>query len=203
MAKITLKDIISGQQTKASKSYNTDLFKSDTENITENFNKSNYEFISLIDVESTDVMLKETIIGFEKGEAYLINANTTQYNSEKQINISQKWLTLQGFNYFIKEMFTDFDNDFIDDEGKLRIEIQNFYSDVLKNNGIEINYQDVLDLGEYNSEYNCLILSFETDTDKWFITINERKQLSKITRKPKEEKVGGIKEKIQLKSILG
>lgn len=199
---ITLKDIISGQRTNKVKSFNTDLFKSDNENITEDFNTSNYEYIKLIDVESSDIMLKETIIGIEKGEAYLINANSTMYNGERQTNISQKWLTLQGFNYFVKEQFTDYGNDFIDEEGKLRIEIQNFYSDVLKNNGLEISYQDVLDLGEYNSEYNCLILSFETDTDKWFITINERQQLSKITKKPKQEKVGDIK-KPSLKSILG
>lgn len=209
MAKITLKDIINGQAKAKDKSYNRDLFKSDSENITESFNKSDYDFICLIgsDTDEKSGLLKETIIAYKGADSYLINTIPHEYNGEVSINIYQKWLTLQGFNFFIKESLEVSQPEFIDDEGKLTFDIIEYYNNVLNDEGYEIQYHDILDLGEFNSEYNCLTLQWtqEETQEKHFITINEKQQLSKITKKKlatnlikKEEKAKPV-----IKSILG
>jgi hypothetical protein len=201
MAKITLKDIIAGQKTKAVGSYNTDLFKSDNENLTEDFNKSNYDFITLIstDTDTRSGLLKESIIAISGADAYLLNTSPTAYNGEVNISIFSKWLTLQGFNYFTKE-----NDNFLDTEGKIIQEVKNYYNEVLLENNLDITYDDILELGEFNSEFNCIILSFVTDDYNYYITINSHQQLSKITKKVNMTKPNHTNPKItKIKSILG
>ncbi len=201
MEKITLKQIIEGQKTKKVSSYNTDLFKSDNENLTENFNKNDYDFITLIstDTDTKSGLLKESIIAISGSDAYLLNTSPTAYNGEVSISIFSKWLTLQGFNYFTKE------NDvFLDHEGHIIQEVKEYYNAVLLGNELEITYQDILDLGEFNSEFNCIILSFSTENHNYYITINSHQQLSKITKKVNLTKQNHTNPKVtKIKSILG
>jgi len=180
MKKITLKDIVTGLQTKASKSYNTDIFSADAENITNEFNKSNYSYLELLstDHDQKTGLVRETILGIgHNGDAYLISTHPNLYNGEISISIFSKWLTLKGFNYFGKnsELFAD---------GKTQIEAIEFYNNQLQEEGFSFNYEDVKELAIFNSEFSCYILSFQTEEEKIHITINERGQLSKITRKP-------------------
>jgi hypothetical protein len=201
MAKITLKDIIAGQKTKTVGSYNTDLFKSDNENLTESFNKNDYDFITLIstDTDTKSGLLKESIIAISGGDSYLLNTSPTAYNGEVNISIFSKWLTLQGFNYFTKE-----NDNFLDTEGKIIQEVKNYYNEVLLENNLDITYDDILELGEFNSEYNCIILSFVTDDFNYYITINSHQQLSKITKKVNMTKPNHSNVKTtKIKSILG
>ena len=183
---INIRDIINGQAKAKSNNYNTDLFQSESENITQQFNKRDYEVLELIttDIDTKTGLLKETIIGYNDSGAYLINTVPSSYNGEVTVSIFEKWLTLQGFNFFIKEMLAHSDNAFVDHEGKLTEIVIDFYNWELKENGYNISYQDVRDLGEFNSQYNCITLSFESeDNKKHFITINDKQQLSKITVK--------------------
>jgi hypothetical protein len=183
MKTITLKDIIAGQKVIKTNSYNTDLFKSDNENITDEFTASNYEHLFIVEMTSEGENLKETIIGLADGEAYLINARTTTYNGEPNTSITQKVMTLQGFNYFTKEMFMT-DNSEVIENGTIKEEIVTYYNQVIKNHGYEITYDDILELGELSTEYNVTILSFEdNEENKHFLTINDKGQLSKITVK--------------------
>ena len=201
MAKITLKDIINGQKTKTTSSYNTDLFKSDNENLTESFNKADYDFITLIstDTDTRSGLLKESIIAISGSDSYLINTSPTAYNGEVSISIFSKWLTLQGFNYFTKE-----NEAFLDIDGKIIQEVKNYYNEVLLENNLEISYDDILELGEFNSEFNCIILSFVTEDYNYYITINSHQQLSKITKKQNMTKPSHTNPKItKIKSILG
>lgn len=199
MATITLKDIIQGQKTKEVKSFNTDLFKSDSENITENFDKNDYDYIELIETNTDDKtgLLKETIIAFKGQDSYLINTVPSLYNGEVTVSIFQKWLTLSGFNYFTKD-----NENFYDEEGHILEIVKEYYNNVLKDNNLEITYQDILDLGEFNSEYNCVILQFQYEEFKYYITINEKQQLSKITKKQSIAKMKATTP-IKVKSILG
>ena len=204
MKKINLKDIVSSLPVKGTKSYNTDLFKSDSENITETFNKNDYDLLILIDTncDGVDGMLRETIIGLIGSDAYLINTQPHNYNGEITVSIFQKWLTLQGLNYFIGK--TENEDLFYDNEGYLSEEIKEFYNQLLDFEGYEITYQDILELGVYNQEYKCTTLSFEIDNIKHNITINDKQLLSKITRKNSnitETKKETVKPKV--KSILG
>jgi hypothetical protein len=180
MEKITLKDIINGQKTKTSKGYNTDLFKGDSENITEDFSRHNYDFITLIstDTDTKSGLIRETIIGLKDGEAYLLNTIPSVYNGEASVSIYSKWLTLTGFNYFSKS-----NDSFLDEEGHIIEEVKEFYDMILNNNNLEIKYNDIIELGELNSELNCITLSFKTENWSYYITINSSQQLSKITKK--------------------
>jgi len=180
MKKINLKNVIEGLKTTKSKSYNTDLFYSDSENITSDFNKNNYSYLELLTTD-TDIksgLLKETIlaIGYS-GDSYLINTIPHIYNGETTVSIFSKWLTLGGFNYFTKEseLFL---------HGEIQMEAVNYYDDYLQEQGYDISYQDILELAEYNSEYNVKILSFSDEENNYYITINSKNQLSKITKKP-------------------
>lgn len=198
MAKITLKDIIQGQKIKEVKSYNSDLFKSDSENVTQDFNKNDWDYLTLLstDTDTKTGLLKETILGIQGQDAYLINTQPSSYNGEVTVSIYQKWLTLQGLNFFIKE-----NDNFYDEEGHLTEEIKDYYSKVLSNEyNLDITYQDVIELGEYNSEFNCVILSFKVEDNNYYITINERQQLSKVTiKKTALPKTANI---VKIKSIL-
>lgn len=203
MAKINLRDIISGQQVKGSKSYNTDLFKSDSENITETFQKDDYDYLWLIDTncDGTDGLLRETILAIKGNDAYLINTNPHNYNGEITVSIYQKWLTLQGFNFFVGK--PENEELFYDVEGYLVPELKEFYNLVLDSEGFEITYDDVLELGVFNSEYNCTTLSFEFQEVRYNITINEKQLLSKITKKQLNVTKVSEKPKPVIKSILG
>lgn len=202
---LNLKDIINGQAKVQAKAFNTDLFKGDNENITEDFSRENYDKLIAIDSTSTDNQLKETIIGLRGADAYLINATSASYNGDIQTSITQKWLTLQGFNYFTKDFFMFSDNEFVDAEGHLTYDIQEFYTNVLRDNDYDISYSDIIELGIYNPEYKVIILSFEDSKEnKHFLTINDKGQLSKITKKLSSKKVAEKETpKQQFKSILG
>lgn len=180
MKKINLKDVVQGLKTSKNKTYNTDLFYADSENITSDFNKHNYAYLELLstDTDSKTGLLKETILAIgHSGDSYLINTIPHIYNGETTISIFSKWLTLQGFNYFTKEseLFLD---------GEPAMEAVNYYNDYLQEQGYDISYQDILELAEYNSEYNIKILSFSDEENNYYITINSKNQLSKITKKP-------------------
>lgn len=203
---ITIKDIINGQKTKGAKAYNTDLFKNDSENITESFDKNNYDEIMIIDtnIDTKTELIKETILGINKGDAYLINTQPSKYNDEITVSIFSKWLTLQGFNFFTKKMFEGLDNAFIDDEGALTLTAKEFYNENLKESGIDVSYDDILEMGEYNPQYKCVTLSatIEEQNLRVSMTINERGQLSKITKTKLDLEQKQSKDKPVMKSIL-
>jgi hypothetical protein len=180
MKKINLKDVVQGLKTTKNKSYNTDLFSADAENITETFNKSNYTYLELLstDHDPKTGLIRETILAIgEQGDSYLISTNPSLFNGEITISIFSKWLTLQGFNYFSKNSELFFD-------GEIQMEAVNYYDNYLQEQGYDISYQDILELAEYNSEYNIKILSFSDEENNYYITINSKNQLSKITKKP-------------------
>jgi len=203
--KITMRDIINGQKKASVKSFNTDLFKADSENITESFNKENYECLVLVstDLDTKNEAIKESIIAIDGKDSYILNTNPSNYQGVITTSIYSKWLTLQGFNFFTKDLFMSLDNEFIDGEGQITTTAMDYYNAQIEEAGIEATYDDIMTLGEYNSEYKCQTLSavIEELDIRVSLTINERGQLSKIT-KTKLDSKETKQEKPVYKSIL-
>ncbi len=179
MKKINLKNVIEGLQTSKNKTYNTDLFFADAENITNDFSKSNYNYLELLttDHDQKSGLPRETILAIgTEGDSYLISTHPQIFNGEVSISIFSKWMTLQGFNYFSKNssLFLD---------GEIQMEAVEFYDNYLQEQGLDITYQDIKELAIFNPEFDCSILSFQTEEEAIHITINNKNQLSRITRK--------------------
>ncbi len=197
MKTITLKDSLAGQHVTKARAYNKDLFNSDRETI--ELVSNDYINLLLIDTNTTEAQtfevrgssLKETIIGIDNEMiAYLINANSTSYNDVKQVTINRQELTLQGFNFFMK------DNDIEDVQ-------QDYYNNQLLSKGYDITVKDISELGIFNTEYNCTTYSFEAQDKKHWLTINKLGQLSSIkSRDIQASKTVQPKETIQLQSVL-
>ena len=203
---ITLKDMINGQKQAEVKTFNKDLFKADSENLTDTFSKTDYDFLDVITTDRTDAGLKETILAIKDGDAYLISTVPSRFNGEVSIAIYSKWLTLQGFNWMVKKELESPDSKYIDEEGYLTDTVINYYNMQITEalgEGTDITYSDILDLGEYNSEYNCVTLSAMIETTRYSLTINERKQLSKITIRDFDKSVNASPQEVKVyKSIL-
>ena len=203
---ITLKDMINGQKQAEVKTFNKDLFKADSENLTDTFSKTDYDFLDVITTDRTDAGLKETILAIKDGDAYLISTVPSRFNGEVSVAIYSKWLTLQGFNWMVKKELESPDSKYIDEEGYLTDTVINYYNMQITEalgEGTDITYSDILDLGEYNSEYNCVTLSAMIETTRYSLTINERKQLSKITIRDFDKSVNASPQEVKVyKSIL-
>ena len=202
---ITLKDMINGQKQAEVKTFNKDLFKADSENLTDTFSKTDYDFLDVITTDRTDAGLKETILAIKDGDAYLISTVPSRFNGEVSIAIYSKWLTLQGFNWMVKKELESPDSKYIDEEGYLTDTVINYYNMQITEalGDTDITYSDILDLGEYNSEYNCVTLSAMIETTRYSLTINERKQLSKITIRDFDKSVNASPQEVKVyKSIL-
>lgn len=203
---ITLKDMINGQKQAEVKTFNKDLFKADSENLTDTFSKTDYDFLDVITTDRTDAGLKETILAIKDGDAYLISTVPSRFNGEVSVAIYSKWLTLQGFNWIIKKELEKPTSKYIDEEGYLTNTVIDYYNLQLAEalgEDTDVTYSDILDLGEYNSEYNCVTLSATIETKRYSLTINERKQLSKITIRDLDKSVtASPQEQKVYKSIL-
>lgn len=173
MSKFTLNQIAQSQEEMKKNSFNTDLFSGDREPI--EWDKSAYSEIHLVTTDHVHDRgehdnLKETVIcvGHED-DFYLISAITTSFNGETQHKYTSQELTLQGFNYFGKEIEADFTE---------------VYNNYLGRKGYEITVDDIKTLGELNTEYNSTTLRFKDEEENMhYITVNGRDQLSKITVK--------------------
>lgn len=170
----TIKDIIAGQPTKSIKSFNTDLFASDREHI--EFDKQAYSEFWLVDTnamyeQNGNDKLIETVVavGYES-DFYMITAITTSFNGETQVNYTQQDLTLKGFNYFTKNVEDD---------------LTEVYNNYLAFKGYEITLDDIREFGELNTQYDVVTLQFtDKNENKHYLTVNNRNQLSSITKKP-------------------
>jgi hypothetical protein len=175
---ITLKDIVNGQQAIVSQRAEDNRFKGDFEPI--EFCKSDYDSMWLVDTDHSGDKFIEKVVAVKDTDMYLLTASTSSFNGQKQINFIQQELTLQGFNYFTKDIDEDFSS---------------FYNQILEANGYNISLQDVIDLGEFKPELNgCTILQFKDDKDNThYLTVNKYNQLSKITVKLSGRPVGNTK----------
>jgi len=180
MKNITLAEIAKGQKELKVRSFNTDLFKGDRENI-EEFDKQAYSEFYLTEMDNVHDQgehdkLRETVIAVgHESDFYMINAITSSFNGEKQVSFTQQPITLKGFNYFTKALDEDFTE---------------VYNNYLVSKGYELTIEDIVTLGELNTEYNVTTLSFKTDNeDKHYLTVNAKNQLSSVTVKVSDREV--------------
>ena len=189
MKAITLEQVVNSQNVATNSSYTDTRFIGDYESNVE-FVNSDYDELYLIDTDHShdrgnNSDLYETVIAIKEDDSgiafYKLVAKTTDFNGEPQVSYSRQELSLQGFNYFTK----DVSDDTIDFEG--------IYNRYLKSKGYDFTIEDVHTLGEFLPEYNCTTLQFKDESDnKHYITINSHGQLSKITIKLSPRKVGKI-----------
>ena len=197
MERITIKTVVESQRVETKKrTYNTDLFVSDTK-VLEEFSTDDYNALALISTDTnSNEKLTETIVAINStNDAFLISAvQQKAYNSDDiTISYFSKELTLQGFNYFTKDLQPD--------DG---IDFDEYYNMILLRKGFDITMDDIRTLGEYKEQFNCTILQFEANDNKYYLTINKLDQLSKITIKPLEKTVQDTqeKEKKQIRSLF-
>ena len=176
MKTITLKDVVASQNAQVAQRGEDTRFVGDYETI--EFSNGDYDLLVKTDTDHQDDTLYETVIGMIDNDFYKITAKTSSFNGEKQVSFSRQQLTLQGFNSYTKEL----DDDKIDREG--------IYNNYLSAQGYDFTMEDILQLGELSSEYNCTTLKFKNhQDDDVYITINSHNQLSKITVKLSKRKV--------------
>ena len=177
MKTITLKQAVQGLEVAKASRYNTYMFNNDREQL-EDLIKSDFTVLELVDTNTTEAQtyevrgssLKETIIAIDlEGKIQLINATSTSYNGENQVNMTIQELTLWGLKSLNNKI-----------EGSNFEELYNVY---LQMSGYEISVEDIKELGVFNSEYNVTTLSFETDTHKHWLTVNSLNQLSSVKSK--------------------
>lgn len=198
---INLKDIVNGQKQAEQVKYNTDLFKSDVEYHEEGtFNIKDYETIVQLETkreerkqgtQSFDVLI-DTFIGTIGTDAFLVTVEQSSFNGEPRISHNTKELTLAGFNYFTKEEEPN----------------EDFYNLMLNDKGYELTVQDILSLGELNTDYNSTTLKFKHEDNTHYLTVNQKGQLSKITVKEPQGQTVQAKQrtdedKVALQSVFG
>jgi len=194
---INIKDVVKGlDEAKGSNDYG--YYLSDREPI--EFSSSDYDEVFLVDTDNSSFNKSDTSLELN-GERYnreltdkfvetaigitdtgteivftLLVGTTSVYGGEKEVAYMSQILSLAGLNKFTKEVDVD---------------LSESYNTYLKYEGFDITVDDILELGEFNTQYNVTILSW-TDEDagnKYWITVNSRKQLSKITVKGSGRKV--------------
>jgi len=177
-----IKDIVKKQTTQTvNKGFNQDLFTADREVI--EFSKSDYDSIHLVNTDTGEdrmqgQWLTESVVALCDNDMYLITAKTTAYQGNKQVHYTQQPLTLKGFNYFTKDVEEDFEE---------------FYHNYLKAQGYDITLEDILTTGELSTEYGSTTLKFTDDEEtQHYITVNQRGQLSSITKKRVQQKMGTL-----------
>lgn len=187
---IKLNDIVQGLEKAKENSFNTDLFVSDKEPIEE---LTGFDTVYLVSMDNAHDKgehdkLVETAVGVVDNEFYLLTAVSTSFNGEQQVNYTQQNMTLQGFNYFTKDIEVD----------------EDIYNNYLVSKGYGITMEDIRTLGEFKPDLQgCTILSFEDKNEtKHFLTINAKGQLSRITKKPLAKKVNTNKASL-FKSAFG
>ena len=193
---INLKDVVRGlEEIKSTVDFG--YFKSDREPI--EFNKSDYDLVLLVDVDNTSFRKSETNIELN-GERYnrevtdrvietavgivdngtelifsLLIGTTNLYGGKKEVSYVSQELTLAGLNKFTRDVECD---------------LTEWYDLYLKYEGYEITVNDILELGEFNPEFNVTILNWLDESgNKYWLTVNSRKQLTKITVKASGRKV--------------
>jgi len=195
MKTISLKDAIQNLNNGTRNiGYNTDLFKGDSELI-EDFKAENYQYIIGVSTDVQENKFVESFLCIDGIDSYLVNAVHKIFMGESQTAIYEKWLTLKGFNYFLGKA--------LEGTGAERIptEAVEYYNSILKLEGYDICYQDILDLGEYSVQYNSTSLIFTVEDEKHILTVNKYGMLSSIKRIPSQI-VNVGKMKTQFKSIL-
>lgn len=183
---ISLRDITKGLEgVKSSKGYNTDLFSSDVE-VFDMFSASDYDDLVLIATDTGVDKMKETLVCTKDSDSYLVAVTQQKgFNGEMNTSVFVKSLTLQGYNYFTKELEPN----------------DTYYNMVLERSGYEITINEIKEIGVYNAQYNCTTLSFEFGDFKHWLTVNSRGQLSSIKKKPIDREVGTPKQS-GFKSVL-
>lgn len=186
---MNLKEIANNLKQQATNpTYNKDIFANDKEMIDIN-DLEVFEHKYLIDTESNENSLKETLLLVNDNIPYLCKATTTAYNGESQTSLSVQELTYNGLQFFSTKLNND------DYET-----LQNFLisqSDLeLAKNKIEATTEDIIKLAEYNSKYDNLSLSFKDSDKSYFITFNKSGLVRKVIIKSLES--NGI-----IKSVLG
>ena len=173
---INLKQVALSQEAQTQARYADNRFVGDYETI--EFSVSDYDLLVKVDTDHSYDILYETVVGVKYDDMtfYKITAKTEMYNGEKKITFSEQQLTLQGFNFFIKDTEID--------------ELEGIYNNYLNYMGYDFTIEDVATLGEFSTEFNCTILKFRDEGDNdHYITINSKGQLSKITIKQSKRKV--------------
>jgi len=194
---INVKDVVKGLE-EAKSSVDFGYFLSDREPV--EFVSSDYDEVFLVDTDNSSFNKSDTSLEMN-GERYnreltdkfvetaigitdtgteivftLLVGTTSVYGGEKEVAYMSQILSLAGLNKFTKEVDKD---------------LSEYYNTYLNYEGFAITIDDVLTAGEFNTQYNVTILSW-TDEDagnKYWITVNSRKQLSKITVKGSGRKV--------------
>ena len=200
-AMINMKEIINGQEEAKAPSFNTDLFKSDIEYQTEEFSISPYSGIVQLETakeetrkegsQTYNVMI-DSFVGIIDEDAFLVTVTQSKFNGETRIDWTTKELTLQGYNWFTKDSEPNVD----------------YYNLLLNNAGYEITIDDILSMGELNTDYNNTTLKFKHNDKMHYLTVNKYGQLSKITVKEPQEttaqaKDKSLEDKEKLQSIFG
>lgn len=134
------------------------------------FSAGDYDSLHLVDTDHSGDTLYEKVVAIIDNDFYLLTAKTSSYNGEKQVTFTRQQLSLNGFNYFTKDIEEDFEG---------------VYNKYLQSQGYDITLEDIKTLGEYKPELaNCTILQFKDEEDnKHYLTVNQHGQLSKITKK--------------------
>ena len=194
---INVKDVVKGLE-EAKRSVDFGYFLSDREPV--EFVSNDYDTVFLVDTDNSSFNKSDTSLELN-GERYnreltdkfvetaigitdtgteiiftLLVGTTSVYGGEKEVAYVSQVLSIAGLNKFTKE---------------IDIDLSESYNAYLKYEGYDLTIDDILELGEFNSQYNVTILSWANEElgNKYWITVNSRKQLSKITVKGSGRKV--------------
>lgn len=185
-----MKYTIKSKLNKTNKSFNTDLFTSDSEPM-ETFDINEWDLLDLVDTDNLQGKYKETIVCVASNTPYLLShIRKSGFAGKIESTFWIQSLTLKGLNYFTKDSDMDYSE---------------YYNSLLEKYGFTV--EDIKEIGEFNVEYNCFTLSLESEMSDIWLTINARNQLSSITVKPKPAEAkpteNKYKEEQLVKSILG
>lgn len=175
---------------KTNKTFNTDLFLADSEPI-DDVVADEWDILDLVSQDSLNDKFKETIIAVTSNTPYLINHTRKQgFSGKIESTFWIQPLSLKGFNYFTKDSEKDYSE---------------YYNSLLTKYGFTV--EDIKEIGEFKTEYNCFTLAIESESIDVWLTVNARNQLSSITTKPKAVKAKPTENEYQdnqlAKSILG
>ena len=177
--KHSIKAIVQGQEQAKVNNFNTDLFVTDRSPI-ESLDMSAYSLFAPVSSDhqhdrGEHDKLVEGAIGIIDNEFYFITATTSSFNGETQISYTEQEITLKGLNYFTKDA---------------DIDLTEVYNNHLLDKGYEISIDDIKQMGELNTEYNCTTLKFKAEDESMhYLTVNSKDQLSGITVRSSSKKV--------------
>lgn len=190
MDKISIKDIAKNLTHKTNKSFNTDLFKSDSEIIDEPIQVYldelelyiSVDYNTITDINGEIIGQSETFIAYNKGETFLLTTQEKQgYKGEIEETIYSKWLTLQGYNYFSKKFILENPNTDENDNDIIKEISKEFYNSQLAQGlHLEIDFSDILEIGEFKENYYQV--SFVLNDEIIKINFNLNYQLTSFSR---------------------